>query len=111
MGWRAGRAVEFEKSRAEAIQIRSHMAARRHGPLGAVLSAQALQLVHPNYFDSLCDAMSLVAQKPNAIFMGQGVGNPGTTMSDTFRDVPAGQKLEMPVAEDMQMGMAIGMSL
>jgi pyruvate/2-oxoglutarate/acetoin dehydrogenase E1 component len=87
------------------------MAARRHGPLGAVLSAQALQLVHPNYFDSLCDAMSLVAQKPNAIFMGQGVGNPGTTMSDTFRDVPAGQKLEMPVAEDMQMGMAIGMSL
>jgi pyruvate/2-oxoglutarate/acetoin dehydrogenase E1 component len=43
--------------------------------------------------------------------MGQGVGCPGTTMSDTFRDVPAGQKLEMPVAEDMQMGMAIGMAL
>jgi len=72
----------------------------------------ALKLV-PNagYFDELCAAMALVAQQSKSIFMGQGVGNAGTTMSDTFRDVPASQKLEMPVAEDMQMGMAIGMAL
>lgn len=43
--------------------------------------------------------------------MGQGVGIGGTTMSDTFKDIPAEKRLEMPVAEDMQMGMAIGMSL
>jgi pyruvate/2-oxoglutarate/acetoin dehydrogenase E1 component len=72
----------------------------------------ALKLVpEANYFDELCVAMALVAAQPKSIFMGQGVGNPGTTMSDTFRDVPAAQKLEMPVAEDMQMGMAIGMAL
>src|SRR3954467_833148 len=87
------------------------MAACRHWPLGAVLTA-ALQLVpSASYFEELCGAMALVAQNPKCIFMGQGVGNPGTTMSDTFRDVPAAQKLEMPVAEDMQMGMAIGMAL
>lgn len=71
----------------------------------------ALKLAYPRYFDELCTAMKFVSEKPKAIFMGQGVAVPGTTMSDTFRDVPAGQKLEMPVAEDMQMGMAIGMAL
>lgn len=72
----------------------------------------ALKLVPAaSYFDELCNAMALVAGHPKSIFMGQGVGNPGTTMSDTFRDVPAAQRLEMPVAEDMQMGMAIGMAL
>lgn len=73
----------------------------------------ALRLVpSPSYFDQLCAAMALVAQNRNAIIMGQGVGaRAGTTMSDTFRDVPDAQLLEMPVAEDMQMGMAIGMAL
>lgn len=76
----------------------------------------AIHLVHdqpqPSYFDQLCDAMALVAQERKSIFMGQGVGaRAGTTMSDTFRDVPDNQLLEMPVAEDMQMGMALGMAL
>ena len=64
-----------------------------------------------SYFDELCAAMGLLAERPDAIFFGQGVGNAGTTMSPTFDKVPAQQKLEMPVAEDMQIGMAIGMAL
>lgn len=64
------------------------------------------------YADELTRAMEIVAQQPNAIFMGQGVADHGgTTMSPTFKGVPAAQRLEMPVAEDMQMGMAIGMAL
>lgn len=55
--------------------------------------------------------MALLAKEPNAVFMGQGVAGPGTTMSETFRDVPPAQLLEMPVAEELQMGMAIGMAL
>lgn len=75
------------------------------------MTAALKLVVGPNYFDELCAAMAMVAEKPNAVFMGQGVGCAGTTMSDTFRDVPSAQRLEMPVAEDMQMGMAIGMAL
>lgn len=81
--------------------------------MGAVLIPSPLKLV-PNvgYFDELCAAMAMVAERQNTVFMGQGVGaRAGTTMSDTFRDVPDAQLLEMPVAEDMQMGMAIGMAL
>lgn len=54
--------------------------------------------------------MTMLAKEPNAIFMGQGMWA-GTTMSDTLKGVPDEKKLEMPVAEDLQMGMAIGMAL
>lgn len=63
-----------------------------------------------SYFSALCDAMTMLAQEPNTIFMGQGMFA-GTTMSDTLKGVPDDRKLEMPVAEDLQMGMAIGMAL
>ena len=62
------------------------------------------------YFSALCDAMTALAQHPKTIFMGQGMWA-GTTMSDTLKGVPDDKKLEMPVAEDLQMGMAIGMAL
>jgi pyruvate/2-oxoglutarate/acetoin dehydrogenase E1 component len=65
-----------------------------------------------SYFGSLVEAMRLCALEPNAVFMGQGVGLAGgTTMSQTLELVPERMRLEMPVVEDMQMGMAIGMSL
>lgn len=65
-----------------------------------------------DYFDALCEAMALVArEKPRAIFMGQAVACAGTAMSNTFRDVPREKLLEMPVVEDLQLGMAIGMAL
>lgn len=55
--------------------------------------------------------MNMLAEQPNVVFMGQGVGVPGTTMSQTLGQLPQSKCLEMPVAEDMQMGMAVGMSL
>lgn len=64
-----------------------------------------------SYFAELTRAMALVAAPANAVFLGQGVACGGTTMADTFRDVPQEKRLEMPVAEDLQMGMAIGMAL
>jgi pyruvate/2-oxoglutarate/acetoin dehydrogenase E1 component len=63
------------------------------------------------YFEALCEAMALCGKRADTIFLGQGVASPSTAMSPTFRDVPADKRLEMPVAEDLQMGMAIGMAL
>jgi len=64
------------------------------------------------YFDALCEAMVMVArEKSRAIFMGQAVACAGTAMSNTFKDVPREKLLEMPVTEDMQLGLAIGMAL
>lgn len=63
------------------------------------------------YFDKLSRAMTLLADDPRTIFMGQAVAYPGTAMFKTLGGVPKHKLLELPVAEDMQMGMAIGMSL
>ena len=63
------------------------------------------------YHDELCKAMVMLSEHPRAIFMGQGVGAPGTSMHSTLKDVPRAKRLEMPVAEELQMGMVIGMAL
>ena len=55
--------------------------------------------------------MREIARHPRALFLGQCVGAPGTTMSDSFAGIAEEKLLEMPVAENMQMGMAIGMAL
>ena len=63
------------------------------------------------YFDRLSEAMVLLSKHPRAILMGQCVEAGGTPMADTFADVPREKLLEVPVVEDMQAGMAIGMAL
>ncbi len=63
------------------------------------------------YFNALCSAMRWLADDPRTIFVGQGVGVAGTTMTDTLREVPPHKLLEFPVAEDLQMGFCTGLSL
>lgn len=63
------------------------------------------------YFDELKRAMDYLAAHPQTVFMGQAVAVPGTAMSNTLRDVPGERLIELPVAEEMQMGMATGLAL
>ena len=64
-----------------------------------------------SYHGALTDAMTQLGRRRDTIFMGQGVGCAGTTMTDTLDGVPKEKLLEFPVAEDLQMGTAIGMAL
>lgn len=63
------------------------------------------------YTEELCKAMRMLAEHPRVIFLGQSVAYGGTAMHKTFEGIDKAKLLEMPVAEDMQMGMATGMSL
>lgn len=63
------------------------------------------------YFDELKRSMDFLAQDPRTVFMGQAVAVPGTAMSNTLKDVPRERLIELPVAEEMQMGMTTGMAL
>lgn len=65
----------------------------------------------PEYFEALCEAMKIVTQPDNAICIGQAVAYEGTAMYGTLRDVPMEKRLELPVAENMQMGMATGIAM
>ena len=72
---------------------------------------ESLNLPQASYHDELCRAMAWLGQQDRIIFLGQGVGNPGTAMSDSLIWVPTAKRIEMPVAEEMQVGMSVGMSL
>lgn len=63
------------------------------------------------YFDELKRSMNFLAQDPRTIFIGQAVAVAGTSMTNTLRDVPANRLLELPVAEEMQMGMTTGLAI
>ena len=63
------------------------------------------------YMESLTAAMNELAIHPMVIFLGQGVACKGTFMSTTLEGVPRSKRIELPVAEEMQMGISIGMSL
>ena len=55
--------------------------------------------------------MEFLAKDPSVLFLGQAVACAGTAMSNTLKDVPARMKLELPVDEEMQMGMTNGLAL
>jgi pyruvate/2-oxoglutarate/acetoin dehydrogenase E1 component len=63
------------------------------------------------YFDELKRSMDFLAANPKTVFLGQAVAVPGTAMSNTLRDVNKSKLLEIPVCEDMQMGMTNGLAL
>lgn len=63
------------------------------------------------YFDELKRAMTWLGEKDNTLFLGQAVSYPGTAITNTLADVDKNKLIEMPVNEDMQMGITLGMSL
>jgi len=63
------------------------------------------------YFDELARAMCFLAQDPRTVFIGQAVAAPGTAMSNTLKGVARDKLLELPVTEEMQMGMSTGLAL
>jgi pyruvate/2-oxoglutarate/acetoin dehydrogenase E1 component len=63
------------------------------------------------YYKELRRAMDYLAQDPRTVFIGQAVAVKGTAMTTTLVNVSDYKKLELPVAEEMQMGLSTGMAL
>src|SRR5215469_13903696 len=63
------------------------------------------------YLKALRDAMSLCAARPNSIIMGQSVLYGGTALRRTLDHIPDDKLLELPVFENTQAGMALGIAL
>jgi pyruvate/2-oxoglutarate/acetoin dehydrogenase E1 component len=62
------------------------------------------------YRDRLIDAMGILAEA-GYIFTGQAVRVKGTAVSDTLNKVPMEQRVELPVFENAQLGMATGIAM
>lgn len=63
------------------------------------------------YSEELTKAMTWLGEQSDTFFLGQAVQYAGTSMTNTLKNVPKDKLWEMPVAEDMQLGMSIGMAL
>jgi pyruvate/2-oxoglutarate/acetoin dehydrogenase E1 component len=63
------------------------------------------------YFDEMCRAMDFLARDEHTLFLGQAVACPGTGMTNTLRGVPREKLIEMPVTEELQMGVSTGLAL
>ncbi len=64
------------------------------------------------YRDELIKAMEMLAQDERTIFIGQTVAYPGSRFTyGTLEKVPQEKRIEMPVTENMQMGISAGLAL
>lgn len=63
------------------------------------------------YYEELKKAMTLLAEHPKTIFIGQAVQYEGTGLYESMKHIPDDKKVELPVAEYLQSGMANGMAI
>ena len=63
------------------------------------------------YVDELTAAMTWLGVQPDTMFIGQQTRYPGNALFQTLSGVPAEKRVELPVIEDAQMGMSIGLAM
>lgn len=63
------------------------------------------------YKEELIRATDYLAADKRTVFLGQSVLWPGNSIYGTLANVPAAQKMEMPVFEEVQLGLSTGLSL
>ena len=63
------------------------------------------------YFEELEKSMKFLSEDNKSIFIGQAVEVPGTAMSNTLKNIDKDKLIELPVAEEMQMGITVGLAL
>lgn len=64
-----------------------------------------------NYNDELEKAMLWLAEKEDTLFLGQGIKYGGIAIAKTFEKLSKDKVLEMPIAENMQLGISTGLAL
>jgi len=62
------------------------------------------------YKESLCKDMKWLGERKDTVFIGQGIIK-GDRMYGTLNDVPSNKCIEMPIAENLIMGVANGLAL
>ena len=63
------------------------------------------------YKEEVNKAMKILAEDPRVLFLGQTVAYPGSIIYTSLEGIPMDKRIELPVFEDTQMGISIGLSL
>jgi len=89
------------------------MATRRRREKGGFLTLVVTLTIsiHMEYLNNLKRAMSILADHPKTYFIGQAVEYEGTGLYNSLCHIPPEKRLELPVAEYFQSGLANGMAI
>mgnify|MGYP001560007399 CR=1 FL=1 len=63
------------------------------------------------YKQSIIDAMAWLGEQPDTLFIGQTVVYGGSFFASSLERVPTDRRVEFPLAEEMQMGVSLGLGL
>ncbi len=63
------------------------------------------------YKDELVKAMNMLAEDEKVLFLGQSVAYPGHIMYTTIEQIPLCKRIELPVMEEVQLGICTGLAL
>jgi pyruvate/2-oxoglutarate/acetoin dehydrogenase E1 component len=63
------------------------------------------------YMDEITRSMDYLASHDNTVFLGQAVAVAGTAMRNTLLNIKEEKLIELPVEEEFQLGLSIGLSL
>ena len=63
------------------------------------------------YKEEVYKAMELLVAHPKTIFMGQAIEYKGTALTHQVKKFPNEKLLELPVAEEFQAGIALGLAI
>jgi len=63
------------------------------------------------YKEELIKAMNILAEHPKTLFIGQNVIYGGASMYWTIANVPKEKRIELPVFEEVQAGISLGLAL
>jgi pyruvate/2-oxoglutarate/acetoin dehydrogenase E1 component len=63
------------------------------------------------YDEELKNAMIELSKKEDTIFLGQSMVYGGIAIANSFKDIPINKRIEMPVAENLQLGISTGLAL
>lgn len=64
-----------------------------------------------NYKEEVFKGMEILNSHPKTIFMGQAIEYKGTALTHQVKNFPPEKLLELPVAEELQAGIALGLAL
>lgn len=64
-----------------------------------------------SYKDYLVEAMDVLSKNKKTLFLGQSVSFSGNAIFNTLANINDKKKIELPVFEETQMGISIGMAL
>lgn len=66
---------------------------------------------YTSYKDELTNVMTMLGERENTVFIGQQIVYAGNPMSTTLTNVPKEKMIELPVMEETQMGMSLGIAM